>query len=111
MLARPDRWRSLRGGPSFYNPRVGEAIERSMSTAERDSLWASFLPALARFSGPVTAIVGDADFIDPQGALWRYAAAQLPHARLVVLPGAGHGAWIDEPARFGSLVSEGLTRR
>ncbi len=111
MLAKPDRWRSLQGGPSFYNPRVGQAIECSTSAGARDSMWASFLPALARFPGPVTVIVGVADFIDPQGALWRYAAAQLPRARIEVLPGAGHGAWIDEPVRFNALVSEGLTRR
>jgi proline iminopeptidase len=110
MLARPERWRELRGGPSFYNPRVGQAVERNSTPAERDSLWRRFLPALARFPGPATVVVGDVDFIDPQGALWRYAAARLPRARLVVLPGAGHSAWVDEPARFAAAVAEGLAR-
>jgi pimeloyl-ACP methyl ester carboxylesterase len=110
MLARPERWRELRGGPSFYNPRVGEAIGRSITAAQRDSMWARFLPALSRFQGPVTIIVGDADFIDPQGAVWRYAMAQLPNARLSIVPGAGHSAWIDEPERFSALVAEALTR-
>jgi pimeloyl-ACP methyl ester carboxylesterase len=111
MLARPERWRDLRGGPSFYNPRVGQAIYRNTTAAERDSLWESFLPALARFTGPVTVIVGDADFIDPGAGLWRYAAAQLPHARLVVVPGAGHSAWLDEPTAFRALLADGLSRR
>lgn len=110
MLARPERWRDLRGGPSFYNPRVDEAIDRNTKAAERDSLWSRFFPSLARFEGPITVIVGDADFIDPQGALWRYAAAQLPTARLDVLPGAGHSAWIDEPSRFQALAANGLRR-
>lgn len=111
MLARPERWRELRGGPSFYNPRVGEAIGRNMTPAAQDSLWSSFLPALSRFPGPVTVVIGDSDFIDPQGAFWRYAALQLRNATLVVLPGAGHSAWIDEPARFAATAAEGLSRR
>ena len=110
MLARPERWRFLRGGPSFYNPRVGEAISRNSTSAERDSLWGRFLPALARFTGPVTVIVGDQDFIDPQGALWTHAIARLPRVRLEVLRGAGHSAWIDEPTRFSALAAEGLAR-
>jgi pimeloyl-ACP methyl ester carboxylesterase len=110
MLARAERWRELRGGPSFYSPGVGQAIDRNSTPAERDSLWARFLPALTRFRGPVTVVVGDADFVDPQAALWRYAAARLPRTRLVVLPGAGHLPWIDDPVRFGALVSEALTR-
>ncbi len=110
MLGRPERWRALTGGPTFVNPRVGAAMERNTPPAARDSLWARFLPALAGFAGPVTVVLGDADFIDPQAALWRYATARLPRARLVVLPGAGHLAWIDEPARFAAVVGEALTR-
>jgi proline iminopeptidase len=110
MVARPERWRDLRGGPSFYNPRVGEAIDRNMTPAARDSLWSSFLPALLKFRGPVTVMIGDADFIDPQGALWRYAATQLPNTALMVISGAGHSAWIDEPERFAATAADGLSR-
>lgn len=110
MLADASRWRALRGGPSFYNPRVGDAIERNTAPADRDALWGRFLPALAAFPGSTTVIVGDADFIDPQGALWRYAAARLPRVRLEVLPHAGHAAWIDEPARFAAVLADALTR-
>ncbi len=110
MLARPERWRALTGGQTFYNPRVGDAIDRNSTRAEHERLRARLLPALAAFPGPVTLLLGDADFIDPQGALWRHAAARLPRARLVVLPGAGHSAWIDEPARFRAAAGEALTR-
>jgi len=75
---------------------VGEAIERNTSPAERDSVWRSFLPALDRFRGPVTAIAGEEDFVDPGAALWRYAATRLPRLRLEVLPDAGHLPWIDQ---------------
>jgi proline iminopeptidase len=108
MLARADQWRALRGGPRFYNPRVGESIDRSSTPAQRDSLWRSFLPALDRFQGPVVAIAGDEDFVDPGAALWRYAAVRLPRMKLAVLPGAGHLPWIDQPAAFRDLVNDAL---
>jgi proline iminopeptidase len=108
MLARADQWHALRGGPRFYNPRVGEAIERNSRPAQRDSLWRSFLPALDRFQGPVVAIAGDEDFLDPGAALWRYAAVRLPRLKLEVLPGAGHLPWIDQPTGFRTLVNDAL---
>ena len=108
MLARADRWRELRGGPRFYNPRVGEAIDRSSTPSQRDSLWRSFLPALDRFQGPIVALAGDEDFVDPGAALWRYAAVRLPRLKLEVLPGAGHLPWIDQPTAFRTLVNDAL---
>ena len=108
MLARADQWRELRGGPRFYNPRVGEAIDRRYTPAQRDSLWRRFLPALDQFQGPVVAIAGEEDFVDPGAALWRYAAARLPRLRLEVLPGAGHLPWIDQPTAFRALVNDAL---
>ena len=85
-----ERWREVQGGQVFYNPRVPAAIERNTTQARRDTLWNGFLPALQRFTGPVSIIVGDCDFVDPQAAWWRYVAAQLPRARLIVLHDAGH---------------------
>ena len=108
MLARADQWRELRGGPRFYNPRVGESIDRNSTPAQRDSLWRSFLPALDRFQGPVVAIAGEEDFVDPGAALWRYAAVRLPRLKLEVLPGAGHLPWIDQPTAFRALVNDAL---
>jgi pimeloyl-ACP methyl ester carboxylesterase len=64
----------------------------------------------ARPPGPATLVPGDADFIDPGAALWRPTAARLPRARLEVLPGAGHSAWVDQPARFATVVGEALAR-
>jgi proline iminopeptidase len=107
-LCHVERWRDLKGGQIFYNPRVPAAIERNTTQARRDSLWNGFLPALQRFTGAVSIITGDCDFIDPQAAWWRYTAAQLPHARLIVLHDAGHIAWLDQPAQFRSAVSRAL---
>jgi proline iminopeptidase len=107
-LCHVERWRDLKGGQIFYNPRVPAAIERNTTQARRDSLWNGFLPALQRFTGAVSIITGDCDFIDPQAAWWRYVAAQLPRARLIVLHDAGHEAWVDQPEQFRSAVSRAL---
>lgn len=53
-------------------------------------------------------VIGEADFIDRQAALWRCATSKLPSVRLEVLRGAVHNAWIDEPTQFGALVSAAL---
>ena len=103
-----ERWREVQGGQVFYNPRVASAIYRNTTQARRDTLWNGFLPALQRFTGPVSIIVGDCDFVDAQAALWRYAAVQLPHARLTVLHDAGHSAWVDQPQQFRRAVARAL---
>ena len=107
-LCHVERWRDLKGGQVFYNSRVPAAIDRNTTQARRDSLWNGFLPALQRFTGPVSIIAGDCDFLDPQAAWWRYAAPHLPRAHLIVLHDAGHNAWIDQPERFRSAVSRAL---
>jgi proline iminopeptidase len=103
-----DRWREVQGGQIFYNPRVSSAIYRNTTQPRRDSLWNGFLPALQRFTGPISIIVGDCDFVDPQAALWRYAALKLPNARLTVLHDAGHSAWVDQPQQFRRAVARAL---
>lgn len=103
-----ERWREVKGGQAFYNSRVPIAIDRNTTQARRDTLWSGFLPALQRFAGPISVIVGDCDFVDPQGALWQYAAMRLPNTHLTVLRDAGHNAWIDQPQQFGRTVSQAL---
>jgi proline iminopeptidase len=104
-----DRWREVQGGQVFHNPRVSSAIYRNTTQPRRDSLWNDFLPALKRFTGPISIVAGDCDFVDPQAALWRYAALELPNARLTVLHDAGHSAWVDQPEEFRTAVARALT--
>lgn len=103
-----ERWREVHGGQVFYNPRVSSAIYRNTTQARRDTLWNGFLPALQRFTGLVSIIVGDNDFVDPQAALWRYAAVKLPNAHLTVLHNAGHSPWVDQPQQFRTAVAQAL---
>jgi proline iminopeptidase len=107
-LCHVDRWREVQGGQIFYNPRVSSAIYRNTTQPRRDSLWNGFLPALQRFTRSISIIVGDCDFVDPQAALWRYAALKLPNARLTVLHDAGHSAWVDQPQQFRRAVARAL---
>ena len=43
---------------------------------------------------------------DPTGnpEFWRRFIAQLPNGELVLVPGAGHQPWWDEPAEVGTQV-------
>lgn len=54
-------------------------------------------PGLPTVTAPTLVLTGDADFITPPEA-GREMAGLLPHARMVVLEGAGHFAWIESPA-------------
>lgn len=109
-LCHVERWREMKGGQVFYKANVGAALERNTTDAQRDSLWKRFLPALQHFPGAVTVIAGACDFVDPMGALWQYAGAQLPKARITVLPDAGHNAWIDQPAQYRTALARALAR-
>jgi pimeloyl-ACP methyl ester carboxylesterase len=98
-----ERWRSVKGGQVFYNPAAAEAAARTMPSAY------DFVPALLRHPCPVTIINGDHDYVDMgalQHAAWTAGAAR---ARLVVLPNAGHMAWVDEPVRFRESLRAALT--
>lgn len=65
---------------------------------------------LAEITAPVLLVTGENDPIWPPAAL----AGLLPHfadGRMVVLPGAGHSPYFEEPATFNALIGEflGLT--
>jgi pimeloyl-ACP methyl ester carboxylesterase len=48
---------------------------------------------------------------DPTGAAAPALQARLPDARLVVLEGAGHACYIEQPGRFDAEMSEFLRAR
>jgi pimeloyl-ACP methyl ester carboxylesterase len=58
---------------------------------------------------PTTIAAGQYDeFIKPEHT--RYIAAQIPGARLVILPNSSHFAMIQEPEAFSRAVLEFLAR-
>ena len=95
-----DRWRQVAGGRVFYKAEVAKAV---WSTMPSDY---DYVGSLRRHPYPVTIVVGDHDCVDP-GA--RHAEGAAGGAvRTVVLPDAGHAAWIDQPERFREAVERGL---
>jgi pimeloyl-ACP methyl ester carboxylesterase len=59
--------------------------------------------ALARLSIPVLFVMGDRDPIFPPAAI-REAAAQIPGARLVEIPGTGHSPYFEKAREWNSAV-------
>ncbi len=60
---------------------------------------------VASIAAPTLFVTGSESFFDRPG----HAAAiarSMPDARCVVLDGAGHFTWLDEPAAVGALVAE-----
>jgi 2-succinyl-6-hydroxy-2,4-cyclohexadiene-1-carboxylate synthase len=72
---------------------------RLCGTGAQDDLW----PRLPEITAPVLLIAGSAD-TKFAGIAERMAVA-LPHARLALIPGAGHAAHLEQPERFVALVS------
>ena len=95
-----DRWRQVAGGQVFYNATVGRAVWATMPE-DYDCVG-----VLQRHSHPVTIVVGDHDCVDPGGTHARAAAGGA--VRTVVIPEAGHAAWIDQPDRFTEVVEQAL---
>jgi len=104
-----ERWRELTGVPAFWRAAAGRA---TMAGIDWDF---DFTPVLARHPFPITVIHGDHDFVvrPAQGSLaWKKArAAGARNVEMVVIPGAGHLPWIDEPAAFRNAVRNALARR
>ncbi len=65
---------------------------------------AATVAALAGLDVPVLVIAGEYDG-GPTPARAAELAALLPHAELVVQPGAGHSPWIDDPEAFVRTVA------
>lgn len=97
-----ERWRRIKGGQVFYNAHAGEAAARSR-VGPHDPV-----PILSAHACALTVIAGTHDFIDMDAARHREWTARVPHAQLVIIPNAGHNAWLDEPDLFRRAVAAGL---
>ena len=58
---------------------------------------------LRAFDGPVVVVVGDEDTVTPVAAAEHMVEA-APHARLVVVPRAGHLTAIEDPAAVATAL-------
>ncbi len=101
-LARVENWTRLRGGQVFYSAAAGQAASR---TAPQPY---DFLRTLRASTIPVRVLIGDHDFLDFGGTLYADLFAGMEHVRVTVLEGAGHNAWVDEPAAFRAALASAL---
>jgi pimeloyl-ACP methyl ester carboxylesterase len=67
---------------------------------------AQVIDHLPRIAVPTLVVVGERDTAFLDGS--RYMAAKIPGARLVVVPDAGHGVNVDQPAAVNSALREFL---
>ncbi|WP_420455735.1 alpha/beta fold hydrolase [Rubrivirga sp.] len=98
-------WRQMQGGGVFYNGAVASAV---LSDSTLDAQVAAFWPTLQRFEGPVRAIIGTCDYVDPGPIVWPRVVGRLPDATLAVVEGAGHSLWMDRPAAFADALRSAL---
>ena len=89
---------------SVHDP-LGLALAARGMLTQHDGHVISSLPAVGV---PTLVIVGDQD--EPFRAAADYMAAKIPGADLVVIPGAGHAANLDQPEAFDAAVRNFLDR-
>jgi pimeloyl-ACP methyl ester carboxylesterase len=94
-LVHVERWRRLQ--PLFDNSAVDDAVGDSLPPSF------DFRPTLKAHPVPIDIIQGDQDYMDPGAAAWRDTSAKVR-----VIPGASHMAWIDNPDAFSTALREAL---
>jgi pimeloyl-ACP methyl ester carboxylesterase len=82
-------------------PNPAGAAEYYGATTAPDDLRAG----LGELDAPVLVVAGECDVVLPPTVATRYAEL-FPRADLVMLPGAGHFPWLDDPRRLAAAVQE-----
>jgi 2-succinyl-6-hydroxy-2,4-cyclohexadiene-1-carboxylate synthase len=98
----PDQRAALRPGRLANRARGLANSLRGVGTGAQPSLWDD-LPSLDL---PVLLLAGALD--EKYAAIARQMAAVLPHARLTIVPGAGHAIHVERPEAFDAAVAEFL---
>lgn len=99
-----DRWREMDGGGVYYSRAADDAIGDSVP------LIYDTLAPLAAHPIPIAVIQGDRDYLDPGAQAWRAVSPRPASLTIDVLAGAGHYAWIDDPAGFHRALDAALAR-
>ena len=86
---------------------VARAHRPSMRRLYMELVELSLVPQLARLDCPVLVVAGRRDWLAPP-AHQRLLCRSLPHARLEIVPGAGHFLCLSHPERFAELLLRGL---
>ena len=95
----PERVRAAANADRLRNAPEGLASAlRGLGTGVMEPLW----DALPSLTVPVTLVVGERD--EKFLAIAERMAAALPRAEIVVVPGAGHAAQLEQPAAVAALL-------
>ena len=95
----PERVRAAANADRLRNTPAGLAAAlRGLGTGVMEPLW----DALPSLGVPVTLAVGERD--EKFRAIAERMAAVLPRAEIVVVPGAGHAAQLEQPAAVAALL-------
>jgi pimeloyl-ACP methyl ester carboxylesterase len=102
----------LMGFGAHPSPRQVAFVDQLLAGTKLD-VWASVLPglldfdlgdALARLDVPTLVVAGEADRVTPPAAA-RHMAATIRDAELLLLPGAGHMAFMEAHERFNAALA------
>jgi proline iminopeptidase len=96
-----ERWRELRGGGAFVNVEAGEKAGATLPSS-----W-DLRSSLDSVRSPITVILGEHDWTPP--SVGRELFGGVSDCELVVVSGAGHYVWVDQPERFRSEMVRALT--
>jgi pimeloyl-ACP methyl ester carboxylesterase len=101
-----------RAGPRFLPTLVGDSLRAGPQTVFRAGVQLlrdeALRDELGSISAPTLLLWGGRDPVVPPALAARYTSA-IPHARLVVLPGAGHVPMVERPDEFARAVLEFLS--
>jgi pimeloyl-ACP methyl ester carboxylesterase len=98
-----DRWRKMRGGHAFYNPKVAKFLLKNSGSST-----VNLIRKLKKYHKPIYVIMGDHDLGDFGLKVWPDLVKKIPNMHLLVLKNAGHNSWIDRPGRFHDYVDYAL---
>lgn len=100
----------------YRRPQSEEYLKRVVAASlamPTDSAAAAFLgflasdyrPALAKIDKPALVLAAGDDATNPWMKVYRDVAQRIPGAKLEMFPGCGHALFVDDPARFNSLLT------
>lgn len=98
------KWRELRGGMAFYNPRAGSLASKSIPASY------DFVELLRSRTCPTSIVLGDHDISDMGARVIQQQSAGVANISLTVLANAGHALWVDQPDAVRNAIDQGLAR-
>ena len=91
---------------AFFNRKVFELLNEGTDHETWSERALRQSRALAEADIPITVIIGESDFIDPDGKVWQALINQTDGAELEIVENTGHMPWIDHPEIVQELLNQ-----